>query len=130
MPGKGSGGRRPKIESSTTDSWVCTCADGEGLEEWNSGIGPMCWSVRVGLAQIWFPLTSLVWMLSSAFFGEPAMFRHTLRLLPLVLLALAWTASAADDFKPEQGFTSLFNGKDLTGWEYGPVPVSKKPIIE
>ena len=37
---------------------------------------------------------------------------------------------AADDFKPEEGFTSLFNGKDLTGWEYGPVPVSKKPIIE
>lgn len=30
----------------------------------------------------------------------------------------------------EDGFTNLFNGKDLTGWEYGPVPVSKKPIIE
>jgi len=25
----------------------------------------------------------------------------------------------ADDFKPEEGFTSLFNGKDLTGWTYG-----------
>jgi hypothetical protein len=30
----------------------------------------------------------------------------------------------------EDGYTSLFNGKDLTGWEYGPVPVTKKPIIE
>lgn len=30
----------------------------------------------------------------------------------------------------EEGFTDLFNGKDLSGWEYGPVPVAKKPIIE
>jgi hypothetical protein len=30
----------------------------------------------------------------------------------------------------EDGYTSLFSGKDLTGWEYGPVPVTKKPIIE
>jgi hypothetical protein len=30
----------------------------------------------------------------------------------------------------EEGYTILFNGKDLTGWEYGPVPVAKKPIIE
>ena len=26
--------------------------------------------------------------------------------------------SAADDFKPEAGFASLFNGKDLSGWCY------------
>jgi hypothetical protein len=39
-------------------------------------------------------------------------------------------ADPADDFKPEEGFSSLFNGKDLTGWQYGPVPVTKKPIIE
>jgi hypothetical protein len=25
---------------------------------------------------------------------------------------------AADDFKVEEGFTSLFNGKDLSGWRY------------
>jgi hypothetical protein len=30
----------------------------------------------------------------------------------------------------EEGYTSLFNGKDLTSWAYGPVPVTKKPIIE
>lgn len=26
--------------------------------------------------------------------------------------------SLADDFKPEPGYTSLFNGKDLSGWHY------------
>ena len=50
--------------------------------------------------------------------------------LLLLFLSLACTASAREDFKPEDGYTSLFNGKDLTGWEYGPVPVTKKPIIE
>ena len=52
-------------------------------------------------------------------------------LLSVALLCAAVLSTAnADDFKPEEDFTSLFNGKDLTGWEYGPVPVSKKPIIE
>lgn len=37
---------------------------------------------------------------------------------------------AGDAFRIEKDFTSLFNGKDMTGWEYGPVPVTKKPIIE
>ena len=26
----------------------------------------------------------------------------------------------SDDWKPEAGFVSLFNGKDLTGWNYSP----------
>jgi len=34
--------------------------------------------------------------------------------LETVGLAPAWP----DDFVPEPGFTSLFNGRDLTGWEY------------
>lgn len=51
-------------------------------------------------------------------------------LAPLLLVALLAFAAPADDFKVEEGYTSLFNGKNLTGWEYGPVPVSKKPIIE
>jgi hypothetical protein len=55
--------------------------------------------------------------------------------LPAMLLAwllppLAALAQQKDDFKLEDGFTSLFNGKDLSGWQYGPVPVTKKPIIE
>ncbi len=37
----------------------------------------------------------------------------------LTLLALALArVSAADSFKPEPGFVSLFNGKDLSGWCY------------
>ena len=40
----------------------------------------------------------------------------------LALLAFAATALtsaiAADSFKPEPGFVSLFNGRDLTGWCY------------
>jgi hypothetical protein len=47
------------------------------------------------------------------------------------LIALVVSAgrdrTAADDFKPEDGFVSLFNGKDLSGWEYGAVPPVKNP---
>jgi len=50
--------------------------------------------------------------------------------LVALLVAPSLVAHAADDFKLEEGFTSLFNGKDLTGWHYSPVPVTKKPIIE
>jgi hypothetical protein len=32
-----------------------------------------------------------------------------------------------NDFKPEEGYVSLFNGKHLSGWEYGAVPPVKKP---
>jgi hypothetical protein len=39
-----------------------------------------------------------------------------LLLIGSVLLALA-SAAHADDFKLEEGFTPLFNGKDLTGWK-------------
>jgi hypothetical protein len=47
-------------------------------------------------------------------------------------LLLAGAASicslwAADDFKPEEGYTVLFNGEDLSGWEYGAVPPAKNP---
>jgi hypothetical protein len=49
----------------------------------------------------------------------------------LFLLAVAAFATCneapADDFKPEEGYVSLFNGKDLSGWEYGDVPPVKKP---
>jgi hypothetical protein len=52
------------------------------------------------------------------------------RLLCALLAAglFALPGVAGDD--AEEGYTSLFNGKDLTGWEYGPVPVTKRPIIE
>ena len=45
--------------------------------------------------------------------------RHDRWLLP-ALLAVALLAlsegRAGEDFKAEAGYTSLFNGKDLTGW--------------
>lgn len=39
----------------------------------------------------------------------------------LATFFLAWAAIAAarpEDFKPEPGYVSLFNGQDLTGWGY------------
>jgi len=42
-----------------------------------------------------------------------------LALVPLAILAGALTTRAGDDFKPEPGYVSLFNGKDLAGWKYG-----------
>ena len=35
-------------------------------------------------------------------------------------LSVRTTGLAADAFKPEAGFVSLFNGRDLTGWSYSP----------
>ena len=43
-----------------------------------------------------------------------------LRPLLAVSLLCAAAASRAEDFKPEPGFISLINGKDLTGWRYMP----------
>jgi hypothetical protein len=43
-------------------------------------------------------------------------------LLSAAALLLSCLAVQADDFKPEPGFTSLFNGKDLTGWHYADGP--------
>ena len=47
-----------------------------------------------------------------------------------MLVIFPFTLSGVAQEKIEEGYTSLFNGKDLSGWEYGPVPVTKKPIIE
>lgn len=47
------------------------------------------------------------------------------RLLILVL-SCASTAVAADNFTPEPGFKSLFNGKDLTGWRLRDVALDGK----
>ena len=41
--------------------------------------------------------------------------------IPFATAALALSAlflARADDWKPEPGFVSLYNGKDLTGWGY------------
>ena len=41
---------------------------------------------------------------------------HLLPLLAIGLLANITTTAQAEDFTPEPGFVSLFNGKDLSGW--------------
>ncbi len=54
----------------------------------------------------------------------------TMRALLAFLLLTAPLFAADPEPDVEEGFVSLFNGKDFTGWEYGPVPVAKKPISE
>lgn len=39
--------------------------------------------------------------------------------LGLLLMATSNSVLQADELKVEEGFTSLFNGKDLSGWQYG-----------
>jgi hypothetical protein len=39
--------------------------------------------------------------------------------LAVAILGLALAPGRADDFKVEEGYTLLFNGKDLTGWRLG-----------
>jgi len=43
----------------------------------------------------------------------------TASLLYLALYVVPPSTASADDFKPEPGYMSLFNGMDLTGWRYG-----------
>jgi len=58
----------------------------------------------------------------------------TPRLTALIALLIGFSAaslsSAADDFKLEEGYTLLFNGKDLTGWEHGYCPPGTRPNDE
>jgi type 1 glutamine amidotransferase len=44
----------------------------------------------------------------------------------LTAVALPVPVRAADDFQLEDGFTSLYNGKDLTGWHVGPEALEGK----
>src|SRR5262245_27770386 len=58
---------------------------------------------------------------NQSLLGEPAMLRRCFCLASLIL-TLGWLPAArtADDNKPPEGFTALFNGKDLTGWKVLP----------
>jgi lysophospholipase L1-like esterase len=42
-----------------------------------------------------------------------------------VFATLGYLDTQADEFKPDSGFVSLFNGKDLTGWGYRVTPPRK-----
>ena len=39
-----------------------------------------------------------------------------------IFATLGFIETTADDFQLEEGYTSLFNGKDLTGWGFRPTP--------
>lgn len=52
---------------------------------------------------------------------------HTMLAIFAWATLAAGSLSAQDDFKLEDGFVRLFNGKDLSGWECGSVPPVKKP---
>ncbi len=43
-----------------------------------------------------------------------------------IFATLGLTETAADPFRPEEGFTSLFDGHDLTGWGYRPTTDADK----
>ena len=43
-----------------------------------------------------------------------------------VLATLGFSETDADPFQPEEGFVSLFNGRDLTGWGYRPTSEEDK----
>jgi len=47
--------------------------------------------------------------------------RWAAALVPL-FATLGFMETAADPFVPEEGFESLFNGRDLTGWGFRPTP--------
>ena len=46
-----------------------------------------------------------------------------------VFATLGYLDTQADEFKPDAGFVSLFNGKDLTGWGYRVTPPRKAPKV-
>jgi lysophospholipase L1-like esterase len=43
-----------------------------------------------------------------------------------VFATLGFSETAEDTFRPEEGFESLFNGRDLTGWGYRPTSEADK----
>ena len=44
-----------------------------------------------------------------------------------IFATLGFSETGTDDFQLEEGYTSLFNGKDLTGWGFLPTPPRNPP---
>ena len=44
----------------------------------------------------------------------------------VTVVVIGGAGQAADDFKVEAGYASLFNGKDLSGWKY--LPAAKESL--
>jgi lysophospholipase L1-like esterase len=47
--------------------------------------------------------------------------------LKTIFATLGFMDREMDNFQPEPGFASLFNGRDLTGWGFRPTPPRNKP---
>ncbi len=71
--------------------------------------------------------------------AQPTFFKDLLHLNPAgydmwaaalrpVLATLGFVDRAPDDFVVEDGFESLFNGRDLTGWGFRPTPPRTPPV--
>ena len=48
-------------------------------------------------------------------------------LLAFSILCSSLTSIQAEEWKPDEGFKSLFNGKDLTGWSFREKPQRRSP---
>ena len=46
-----------------------------------------------------------------------------------IFATLGYLDTQAEEFKPDPGFVSIFNGKDLTGWGYRVTPPRKAPKV-
>lgn len=58
---------------------------------------------------------------------NPAGYARWAAALRPLFATLGFIETEMDDFQPEPGFTSLFNGKDLTGWGFRPTAPRKQP---
>lgn len=58
---------------------------------------------------------------------NPAGYDRWAAALRPIFATLGFLETEPDSFKPEPGFVSLFNGRDLTGWGFRPTPPRPKP---
>lgn len=48
----------------------------------------------------------------------------------VLAVSLLISSAAAQDWKPDDGFVSLYNGKDLTGWSYPAAGETKEQVFD
>jgi len=85
---------------------------------------------QVTLVDTWSLFADEVGDAQPAFFPDllhlnPAGYDKWAAALRPVLATLGFVETEADPFQPEDGFESLFNGRDLSGWGFRPTPPRK-----
>jgi lysophospholipase L1-like esterase len=85
---------------------------------------------QVTLVDTWALFADEVGDAQPAFFPDllhlnPAGYDKWAAALRPVLATLGFVETEADPFQPEDGFESLFNGRDLSGWGFRPTPPRK-----